>query len=99
MPEVSAVDYLRADSVAPAEEKETASKSKSNGKKEQPAVTASTRKSTKESRENSRSTYQVKQGDNLTKIAKDNGMTVAQLKKLNGLTSDNVTEGKVLRVK
>ena len=82
---------------APAEEKETASKGKSSTKKEQPV--ASTRKSTKESRNNSRETYQVRQGDNLTKIAKDNGMTVAQLKKLNGLTSDNVVEGKVLRIK
>jgi LysM repeat protein len=84
-------------SATPAEEKETASKSKST-KKDQP-VAASTRKSTKESRNNSRETYQVRQGDNLTKIAKENGMTVAQLKKLNGLTNDNVTEGKVLRVK
>ncbi len=84
-------------SATPAEEKETASKSRST-KKDQP-VAASTRKSTKESRNNSRETYQVRQGDNLTKIAKENGMTVAQLKKLNGLTNDNVTEGKVLRVK
>ncbi len=84
-------------SATPAEEKETASRSKSN-KKDQP-VAASTRKSTRESRNNSRETYQVRQGDNLTKIAKKNGMTVAQLKKLNGLTNDNVTEGKVLRVK
>ena len=79
------------------DEKETANK-KNNNKKDQPAV-ASTKKSTKESRENSRSTYQVRQGDNLTKIAQNNGMTVAQLKKLNGLTSDNVVEGKVLRLK
>ena len=70
-----------------------------NNKKEQPQVTASTRKSTKESRENSRSTYQVRQGDNLTKIAQNNGLTVAQLKKMNGLSSDNVEAGKVLRVK
>ena len=83
-----------------AEEKETATatkKSSNNNKKEQ--TVASTRKSTKESREDSRSTYKVRQGDNLTKIAKNNGMTVAQLKKLNGLTGDDVAEGKVLRVK
>ena len=79
------------------EEKETAKKN--NNKKEQPTTVASTKKSTKESRKESRSTYQVRSGDNLTKIAKNNGMTVAQLKKLNGLTSDNVTEGKVLRLK
>ena len=84
-----------------AEEKETANKknnNKNNNKKEQSTV-ASTKKSTKESRKESRSTYQVRAGDNLTKIAQNNGMTVAQLKKLNGLTSDNVVEGKVLRLK
>ncbi len=79
------------------EEKETAN-NKKNNKKEQSTV-ASTKKSTKESRKESRSTYQVRAGDNLTKIAQNNGMTVAQLKKLNGLTSDNVVEGKVLRLK
>ncbi|MBQ7204298.1 MAG: peptidoglycan DD-metalloendopeptidase family protein [Muribaculaceae bacterium] len=77
-----------------AEEKETAKK---NSKKEQ--TVASTKKSSKESRKNSRSTYQVRQGDNLTKIAQNNGLTVAQLKKMNGLSSDNVEAGKVLRVK
>ncbi len=81
-----------------AEEKETANKKSSNNNKKDQAV-ASTRKSTKESRQDSRSTYKVRQGDNLTKIAKNNGMTVAQLKKLNGLTGDDVAEGKVLRVK
>jgi hypothetical protein len=80
------------------EDKESAKRQSSNNRKEQASAT-STRKSTKESRENSRSTYQVKQGDNLTKIAKNNGITVAQLKKLNGLTGDNVEAGKVLRVK
>ncbi len=84
-------------SVAP-EEKETANKSRNN-KKEQPQVTASTRKSTKESREKSRSTYKVQKGDNLGKIASRNGTTVEQLKKLNGLTSNTIEEGKVLKVK
>jgi len=79
------------------EEKETAGKKAS--KKERPTASASTRKSTKESREESRSTYKVRQGDNLTKIARNNGMTVAQLKKLNGLSGDDVAEGKVLRIK
>ncbi len=79
------------------EAKETANK-KNNSKMEQ-QVTASTRKSTKESRDNSRSTYKVKKGDNLGKIASRNGTTVEQLKKLNGLTSSTIEEGKVLRVK
>ena len=85
-----------ADKKKATEEKETASRSKSS--KNEQAV-ASTKKSTKESRQDSRTTYKVVKGDNLTKIAQNNGMTVAQLKKLNGLTSNNVEEGKVLRVK
>ena len=96
--------YNQAKKSSASEEKESASKKSSkkeqavaSTKKEQPV--ASTKKSTKESRDNSRSTYQVREGDNLTKIAKKNGMTVAQLKKLNGLTDDNVGAGKVLRVK
>ena len=86
-------------SAAPAEEKEAAKKNSRDNKKDQQSVTASTRKSTKESRDDSRSTYKVREGDNLTKIAAANNMTVAQLKKLNGLTNDNVTTGKVLRIK
>lgn len=88
--------YNQAKKSAAPEEKETAKKK--NAKKEQTAV-ASTKKSTRESRENSRTTYKVRQGDNLTKIAKENGLTVAQLKKLNGITDNNIEAGKVLRVK
>ena len=84
-----------ADKKKSVEEKETASK----GKKQEQPVVASTKKSTRESCQDSRSTYKVVKGDNLTKIAKNNGLTVEQLKKLNGLTSNNVEEGKVLRVK
>ena len=78
---------------------EPAATSTRSSKKDQPQVTASTKKSTKESREKSRSTYQVQKGDNLEKIAARNNTTVAQLKKLNGMTSDKVVEGKVLKVK
>ncbi len=46
-----------------------------------------------------RSTYKVRKGDNLGKIAARNGTTVAQLKKLNGIKGDKVQSGKVLRVK
>lgn len=101
----SKANYTKARDYAPSKRYSSAKKAtaeasvaSSKGKKEsQP--TASNRKSTKESRKNSRSTYQVQQGDNLTKIASQNGLTVAQLKKLNGLTNDNVEAGKVLRVK
>jgi len=90
--------YNQAKKSVATDEKESASK-KANNRKEQKQVTASTRKSTKESRENSRSTYKVRKGDNLTKIAEQHGMTVAELKKLNGMASNNIEEGKVLKVK
>ncbi len=90
--------YNQAKKSVATDEKESASK-KTNNRKEQQQVTASTRKSTKESRENSRSTYKVRKGDNLTKIAEQHGMTVAELKKLNGMASNNIEEGKVLKVK
>lgn len=96
-------NYTKARDYSPSKRYSQAKKSsaedKKSSKQEQAKSTASTKKSTKESRDNSRSTYQVKQGDNLTKIAKNNGLTVAQLKKMNGLTGDNVEAGKVLRVK
>lgn len=46
-----------------------------------------------------RSTYKVRKGDSLSKIASRNGVTVAQLKKMNGIKGNNVRSGKVLRVK
>lgn len=105
----SKANYTKARDYAPSkrysqakkETKETTTAAAKNdkNKKEQPVASASTRKSTKESREKSRSTYQVQKGDNLEKIASRHNMSVSQLKKLNGLTSDKVVEGKVLKVK
>ncbi len=58
-----------------------------------------TKKSSKKGRSASRATYKVKSGDNLTKIAKRNGTTVANLKKLNGIKGNTVPKGRVIRVK
>ena len=44
-------------------------------------------------------TYTVVKGDNLGKIARKHGTTVAKLKQLNGLRSDNIQIGQKLRVK
>lgn len=44
------------------------------------------------------STYKVKSGDYLGRIASKHGVTVSQLKKWNGLKSDNIRPGQVLKI-
>jgi len=72
---------------------------KSNSSTASSSKSTTSKKSSKASRNQERSTYKVRKGDNLGKIAARNGTTVAQLKKLNGLSGNKVEAGKVLRVK
>lgn len=98
----SKATYTKARDYAPSKRYSSAKKATetSSTRKQQEQTTASTRKSsTWESRDNGRSTYKVREGDTLTRIAARNNMTVAQLKKLNGMSGDVVEAGKVLRVK
>ena len=44
------------------------------------------------------STHTVKAGDTLFRIAKNNGLTLSELKALNGLTSNTIRVGQVLKV-
>ena len=48
---------------------------------------------------NNISVYVVKNGDNLYRIALNNGTTVDEIKRLNGLTSNLITVGQKLRLK
>ena len=47
----------------------------------------------------SAATYKVKKGETLTKIAKKTGVSVFELKRLNGLTRNNVKPGRVLALR
>ncbi len=44
-------------------------------------------------------TYTVKKGDSLNKIARENNMTLDQLRQLNNLNNDNMYPGQVVKVK
>ena len=57
------------------------------------------RKSRNERKSRGSKSITIRQGDNLEAIAKRNGTTVAQLRKLNGLKNDRIRAGKKLKVK
>ncbi len=59
-------------------------------KKEQPSTKANTSKKAK--------SYKVKRGDTLSGIAEKNGVSMAQLKKLNNISNSNIRIGQVLRL-
>lgn len=64
-----------------------------------PSVKPSSSSGSKSSGSSSKAKYyKVKKGDTLTRIAKNNSTTVANLKKLNNLKSDTIREGQKLRV-
>lgn len=86
--------YTQSRNYSPAKRYESA---RHSGKKADKAGRYSASKHGKKSA--TRSTYKVRSGDNLSKIAKRNGTTVARLKRLNGIKGNNVAAGRVIRVK
>ncbi len=71
-------------------------KSSSSSSSSQPAAKPSNEKQTNAG---GASTYTVKSGDTLSGIATRHGITVDRLKKLNGLSSNNIKPGQKLKVK
>lgn len=67
-----------------------------------PVVRSAVRKSSSSHSSSSKvsqgSTYVIQRGDSLAKIAKRSGLTVADLKTANGLTSDRIIAGKKLTI-
>ena len=79
------------------DEEETTEPTKKTEKKEvktKPEKTTKTEKNTKGSYE----TYTVKNGDNLSKIADDYGVDIADIKDWNNLESDNILIGQKLKI-
>lgn len=60
---------------------------------------ATKRRSSKRSSRSRRKTVTVRKGDTLSEIAKRNGTTVKQLRRLNGIKGSNIRAGKKIRVK
>ena len=63
------------------------------------SATSSSKSSASRSSATPNATYTVKSGDTLSGIASRHGITLAQLKKWNGLTSNNIKVGQKLKVK
>ena len=62
------------------------------------ASSSSSSSEVKQNNTSSSSTYTVKSGDTLSSIATRNGVTVAQLKEWNNLTSNNIQVGQKLKI-
>lgn len=78
--------------------KSDAAKASSSSKKSGKNSAAQTKKTNKKAAPAAPKSHTVKSGDNLTTIAKKYGTTVSELKKANGMNSDNLRPGQELKL-
>jgi membrane-bound lytic murein transglycosylase D len=94
----SSAKAAKAETTTASSKKAEATSSKSTTEK---SSTSSSKKKSKKDKKQSSKTVTAKNGDSLARIAKKNGTTVAELKKLNNLSGSNPTiqPGQKIRVK